>query len=237
MKLCAILFTGLFCTSLVAESVSVPPEAILERYWATARDRAQALDGSSMEVEIRAFLPKLKKNGYFHALRRISRLGRITYERPIYEGDGAVKKNVILRFLAAEVEAQTNKSPALSVTPNNYDFKYRRDESLDGRATHVFAVTPKKKADGMFKGEIWIDADTFLELQESGSLVKNPSIIIKRVSFLKKYAIRDGLAVPTQLETVTETRGFGQAQLEVDYSNFSLDAISEAAFQAPDDGQ
>jgi hypothetical protein len=222
---------------VVAETASVAPQAIVEKYWAVARDRAQALEGSSMEVEIRASLPKLQKNGRFHALRRISSFGRITYERSTYEGDGTVKKNVILRFLAAEVEAQSSKSPALAVTPNNYNFKYRRDEFLDGRAAHVFAVLPKKKAEGMFKGEIWIDADTYLELKESGSLVKNPSIVIKRVSFIKKYAIRDGVAVPTQLATVTETRGFGQAQMEIDYSNFSLDGAAESDFPFADDGQ
>jgi len=235
LKTRAIFLPILFCARLLdADSAVIPPQAIVEKYWAAVRGQAQALDGSSMDVEIRASLPKLKQHGRFQALRRISRLGRITYEHAVYDGAELVKKQVILRFMTAEVEAQATRAQSLAVTPNNYNFKYKRDEQLDDRTAHVFAVTPKKKKEGLFKGEIWIDADSYLELQESGSLVKNPSLIIKRVSFVKRNAIRDGVAVPLQLETVTETRGFGQAQLYVDYSNFTPDPDQSVA-QALDD--
>ena len=35
-------------------------------------------------------------------------------------------------------------------------------------ATYVFQVTPRKKRAGLFKGEIWIDAATYLRVQETG---------------------------------------------------------------------
>ena len=41
-----------------------------------------------MDVEIDASLPKLKKHGRLHALRRISPLGLIRYEKAQFEGDG-----------------------------------------------------------------------------------------------------------------------------------------------------
>ncbi|PWU09673.1 MAG: hypothetical protein C5B51_05755 [Terriglobia bacterium] len=231
-------FYILFLSGLSANAASsLPPESIVERFVSATRGQAQAFEGSSMEVEIRASLPKLKKHGRLHALRRISAVGRIIYERPTFEGDDTVKKQVIARYLAGEIEAQTNKSHSMAVTPNNYNFKYKRDEQLDGRPAHVFSLTPKKRDDGMFKGEIWIDSDTYLEVKEAGSLVKNPSILIKRVSFLRKYAIRDGISIPTQLETVTETRLWGQAQLEVDYSNFSVDTPPPFVQSLDDDGQ
>ena len=40
------------------------------------------------------------------ALRRISALGRITYEKLRFEGDGTIKSQVITRYLTAEAEAQ-----------------------------------------------------------------------------------------------------------------------------------
>ena len=45
-------------------------------------------------------------------------------------------------------------------------------------------MTPRKKRAGLFKGEIWIDAATYLRVQESGYLVKNPSIFLKKVAFV-----------------------------------------------------
>ena len=91
---------------MVAEPAAEPPETIVENYCAASRGQEQAFQGASMDVEIQASLPKLKKQGRLHALRRISALGRITYEMLRFEGDGTVKNQVIARYLTAEAEAQ-----------------------------------------------------------------------------------------------------------------------------------
>jgi hypothetical protein len=220
---------------LLAEPAVVSPESIVENYCAATRD--QGGKASSMEVEIEASLPKLKKEGHLHALRRISALGRITYEMLRFEGDGTVKNQVIARYLTAEVEAQKSRAPALAVTPANYKFKYRGRAQQDGREVHVFQVTPKQKREGLFKGEIWIDAATYLKVQESGYLVKNPSIFLKRVAFVRKYNIRDGISVPVQVQSVVDTRLVGKAELTIDFSNFSLDGQKGAVADAEAQGQ
>jgi hypothetical protein len=175
-----------------------------------------------MDVEIAAALPKLKKQGRLHALRRISSLGRITYEMLRFEGDGTVKNQVIARYLTAEAEAQKEQSPAMAVTPDNYKFKYKGIRALDGREVHAFEVSPRKKRHGLYKGELLVDAATYLRVQESGYLVKNPSIFLKRVSFVRKYEIRDGMSVPRQVQSVVETRLVGKAELTIDFTNFSI---------------
>jgi len=176
-----------------------------------------------MEVEIAAALPSLKKQGKLHALRRISALGRITYEMLGFEGDGAVKSQVIARYLTAELDAQKEQSPSLAVTPENYKFKYKGINQYDGRDIHVFEVTPKKKRTGMFKGEVWVDAETYLRVRESGTLVKRPSIFVKKLAFVRKYIIRDGISVPLQVQSVADVRMVGKAELTIDYSHFSID--------------
>jgi len=175
-----------------------------------------------MDVDISGSLPKLKKQGRLHALRHISNLGRITYDMLRFEGDGTVKKEVIARYLTAESEAQ--RGPSLDVTPENYKFKYKGLGQLEGREVHMFQVSPKQKRVGLFKGEIWIDADTYLRVQESGYLVKNPSIAVRKVAFVRKYEIRNGISVPLQVQSVTDTWIVGKAELTIDYSNFSMDS-------------
>jgi len=202
----------------------VPPELIVENYCAASRVQDRSVKGASMEVEIEASLPKLKKQGRLHALRRISALGRITYEMLRFEGDGTVRNQVIARYLTAEAEAQKDQAPSVAVTPDNYRFKYKGRSQLDGRDVHVFQVTPKQKRQGMFKGEIWIDAGTYLRVQESGYLVKNPSIFLKKVAFVRKYEIRDGISVPRQVQSVVDTRLVGKAELTIDFSNFLVDS-------------
>ncbi len=235
MKLPVLILFALAPGGVFAESVAAPPDEIVEHYWSAARGQEQSLDGSSMEVDIQASIPKLKKHGRLHALRRISKLGRITYERPSFEGDGTVKNQVIARYLTAEVQAQEHPSPDLAVTPANYKFKFKGATSIDGRDAYLFQVSPKKKRVGLFKGEVWIDAATYLRVQEAGYWVKSPSIFLKKVAFVRKYEIRDGLSVPLQVASVVDTRVWGPAELEIDFSNFSVDDISTVL--ATDDGQ
>lgn len=225
MKFRVFLGIAILSLSVVAEPLSAPSDAIVENYCTASQAQAQAVRGASMDVEIDASLPKLKKHGKLHALRRISSLGLIRYEKAQFEGDGIVNKEIISRYLTAEVEMQKQQSPLQAVTPQNYKFKYKGLNRSTGREVHVFEVSPRQKRDGLFKGEVWIDARTFLKVQESGYLVKNPSIFLKKVAFIRKYEIRDGISVPRQVQSVADVRFVGKAELTIDFSNFSIDAL------------
>ena len=214
------LFAGSF--GVLSAATVAAPDSVVENYWAAEQQQERALQGASMEVEIEASLPKLKKHGRLHGLRRISRLGRITYEALRFEGDNSVKNYVIARYLAAEAEAQADGSPSLAVTPANYKFKYKGPEQSSGQAVEVFQVTPRHKLVGLFKGEIWIDANTFLRVRESGRLVKNPSIFLKKIDFVKEYEIQGGISVPRQIHSIVDTRLVGPAELTIDFRNVSL---------------
>jgi len=217
-----VLFTvvGL---AVAAEEPVTPTDQIVDQYCAASRRQEQILQSATMDVDMAASLPRLKKQGRLHALRHITRLGRITYEALRFEGDNTVKSQVIARYLTAEAEAQKNQAPAMAVTPANYKFKYKGLAQLNGRSAHLFQVTPRRKRTGLFKGEVWIDASTFLRVQESGYLVKSPSIFLKRVVFLRTYEIRDGLSLPRQVQSTVETRLVGKAELTIDFSNYSID--------------
>jgi len=222
LKIRAVLLLFTCFIPTVAEPSAASSDAIVESYCAASRDQAQLMKGASMDVEISASLPRLKKKGRLHALRHISALGRITYEKLRFEGDGTIKNQVIARYLTAEAEAQQGPA-SMAVTPDNYKFKYKGRSQLDGRDTYVFQVTPKQKRSGLFKGDVWIDSATYLRVQESGYLVKSPSIFLKRVAFVRTYSIRDGISVPRQVQSVVETRLVGKAELTIDFLNFSID--------------
>jgi hypothetical protein len=234
--LAAVLFP-LVCAGLSAADISTPPDRIVENYTSATESQQRSFDGTSMEVEIQASLPKLKKHGKLHGLRRISKLGRITYEHLVFEGDGTVKNQVIARYLTAEVEARDEQAPSLAVTPVNYKFSYKSKAIVDGQPAYLFSVTPKKKRTGLFKGELWIDAATYLPILESGYLVKSPSVFLKRVAFVRKFEIRDGISVPRQVASTVDTRIWGTAELEIDFTNFSVDDSVPPVVSGDIDGQ
>ena len=230
MKVRVILLSITACLALGAETPVVSaPERIVENFCAATRGQDRMIQAASMDVDIAAALPKLNKQGKLHALRRITALGRITYETLRFEGDGTVKNQVINRYLAAEAEAQEEPGASVAVTPENYSFKYKGRKQLDGREVHQFQVTPKRKRQGLFKGDIWIDAQTFLRVQESGYLVKSPSVFLKSVAFVRKYEIRNGISVPKEEQSVVATRlGVGRLEMTVEFSNYAIDTRAVA---------
>jgi hypothetical protein len=184
----------------------------------------------SMDVDIDANLPRLKKHGRLHALRFITKLGKIIYERPRYEGDNTVKKEVIARYLQAETQAKTDYSNSLGITPANYKFKYKGITDYAGRPAYVLQLNPRHKRVGLFKGELWVDKETYLPLREWGELVKNPSVFLKSVYFVRDYYIADGISVPRRMISNVETRLVGKAQLTVWFDNFKIgDEVSTAS--------
>jgi len=192
---------------------------IINKYLTASQAPSNTLRGVSMEVEISASVPELQKHGKLHALQNISKLGQITYKVLGFQGDDTVKKDVIARYLSAEQQSQSDNR--MAVTPANYKFKFKGRQNLPGgSAAYAFQVSPRKKAVGLFKGEIWLDADTYLLIFEKGRLVKNPTVFFRQVDFERAFEIKNGVAIPQHMSSVIDTRLVGRIELNIDYSNF-----------------
>jgi hypothetical protein len=211
-----------FVWVLQGEAPAPTPTSVVETYAALSSGQNARLRGASMEVEVEASLPKLKKHGRLRALRHTSRLGLVTYEVLHFEGDTTIKNDVIARYLAADVEAQAHDDFSLDVTPANYKFKYQGVANEAGRQVYAFRLTPRHKRLGLFRGELWLDANSCLPVREAGRLVKNPSIFVRRIEFVREYDIQDGVAIPRQLESTVDTRLVGKAELTVRFHDVSL---------------
>ena len=211
---------------------------MLNKYLDATEAQQDNLRGVQMDVDIEASLPKLEKHGKLHALRTISRLGRIIYKPLGFSGDNTVKDQVITRYLSADSEARGMGSIAITASNyRSYKFKYRGISERDGRQVTVFQVTPRKKLVGLFKGELWLDTATGMPVRESGLLVKSPSIFLKKIQFVRDYEIRDGMAFPKHIESTVDTRLAGRAELSVNFSNFirEEDAADDALLTSDGD--
>jgi hypothetical protein len=184
-----------------------------------------------MDVDMEGKLPRLKKEGRLHALRFMSRVGKIFYSSQRFEGDNTIKKEVIARYIQAEKDARTGSDGSLAVTPQNYRFRYKGMTDYAGRPAFVFQVNPMKKRLGLYKGELWIDQETYLPLREWGELVKNPSVFLKNVYFVRDYMLCDGFAVPRRLISDITTRIVGKAQLTIWYENVKVGDVATADTQ------
>ena len=200
---------------------------IIDKYLQATQTHEDTLRGVSMEVDINADVPSLKEHGRLHALRKISKVGQITYHVLGFQGDNTIKNQVIARYLQAEQQGQGDES--LAINPSNYKFKYKGIKHGSGQDAYVFQLSPRKKRVGLFKGEIWLDTKTYLPVYEKGRLVKNPSIFFKKVDFDRAFAIQNGLAVPQSMSSTIDVRLIGKVHLNINYSNFGPSSDTAAA--------
>jgi hypothetical protein len=200
----------------------VPEDEMVSRYVGATQAQQDTLRGGSQEVDIDASVPELQKHGKLHALRSITKLGKITFRVLGFTGDNTVKTEVIARYLKAEVDA-SQEGPNRSITPENYKFKFKRADELRGREVYVLHVTPRHNKVGLFKGELWLDAETYMPVRESGSFVKNPSIFLKKVQFVRDYDLQNGVSVPERLASKADVRFIGLVELNIHYASFSKD--------------
>lgn len=231
-------FIGVFAASLgmgvgVADPAKppMPEEEMVNRYLEASHEQQDTLRGATMEVDIDASVPKLQKHGKLQALKSISKLGKITYHLMGFSGDNSVKTEVIARYLKAEIDA-SDLGPNLSIAPKNYKFKYKGVEDWNGRQVYVLRVNPRHKKVGLFKGELWLDAATYMPVHESGSFVKSPSIFLKKMEFVRDYLFQNGVSMPLHMASKVETRFFGPVELNVDYAGFAKDQAETVSADA-----
>ncbi len=173
-----------------------------------------------MEMDFDARLLKLKKVGHLTGVRYVAKNGHVEFAVKSITGDDTVKKHVIARYLAGEQE-NSIKQLETGINDKNYKFKFKRVVEPEGKRVHVYEISPRKKRVGLYKGELWIDEETALPVRESGQFSKSPSpIFLKKVSFTRTYLFLDGVALPTRIESIIETRIAGKAELVINYTNF-----------------
>jgi hypothetical protein len=194
-------------------------QQVLARYFAAVNEQIPRTRGVEMDMSFSARLPRMKKEGVMLARRIVSSLGKISFMVKSFTGDNTVKAYVITKYMAAEVDL-AEKSMDAGINPKNYKFKYKRSEAYNGRPVHIFELNPRRKMAGLFKGELWVDDETALPVREMGSLVRSPSVFLKKVNFSRTYTMVNGAALPDHMESTVETRIAGRAELDIRYTNF-----------------
>lgn len=190
------------------------PAEALDRYLAAPRNEQPACADSVFAVQVDASLPALKKHGSMTGFKRIVKPGRIVYRGLRFTGDNVVKNQVIARFLARESNP-TQQAADITVTPLNYLFAFNKVSDYNRLTAYVFLLKPRRKRVGLFRGELWLDAETAAPLRLWGDLVKSPSIFVRSVRFVQDYQTVHGCSEPLRLLLTTRTQIAGTAEMTV----------------------
>jgi hypothetical protein len=217
---------------LVKDHGRADAEAALERYLSGAATTSWPVEA----VEIHASIPRLAKTGQLQAIRSMDRLGSPQYHILQLSGDGTVKHQVIARYLNVQARA-SQMTPSVALTLANYKFAYKGIVDDGERFAYAFRISPRKKRDGLTKGEVWLDVGTGIPIRRSGYLVKRPSLWIKRVAVTEEDSLRDGVVQSRLTHIAVDTRLVGRAEMVISERPLGVEEAQQAVAWKTDGGQ
>jgi hypothetical protein len=149
--------------------------------------------------------------------------GTKTFENVSVEGSRWIRKFVFRGLMNSEAEAAAGREHHdSSITPYNYDFRFEREEDMDGYHCFVVYANPKRQDKYLFEGLVWIDSQDYAVVKIVGHPAKNPSVWIKRVDWTRRYGKVGDFWLPTQDETMTVVRILGKKHLLIDYRDYAV---------------
>ena len=175
----------------LTKSVDPPaPAEALASYFARASNCEPWSEPNAVWMEIDASLPRLAERGHLRAIRNWAGNHTPDYQVIHIEGDAMVEQQIIARYLAAEKQAAGVPTSSVAIMPANYKFRYM---GASGETqVYTFQMTPRKRRQGLIKGELWIDCATGIAVHEAGYFVKSPSVFIRRLTITRDVSRRDG---------------------------------------------
>jgi hypothetical protein len=110
----------------------------------------------------------------------------------------------------------------------NYDMKLNQNaaQMLNGRQCLVLDITPRRKSQFLFKGELWVDAHDYAIVQLKGTAAKSAFFLTNAAEVTRQYAEFDNLPMATHAEAVSASALLGQTLVKVDYNGYQMQLLA-----------
>jgi hypothetical protein len=191
-------------------------ELTLQAYRDRVARQAAHLSSYSANSVILAQLPATQQFGECDLQRFYSAPHTLEFKSVRFVGDGFVKSNVILRLLQSEVDhVQKDDPAAAALSDDNYKFSYKGSAQLQNRPVQVFQLKPRSNRPGLFRGKIYLDAQTGSLVRAEGRVAKTPSLFIKRIEFVQDYKDFGAFTFPVHVHSEARTRLVGRAVVDI----------------------
>ena len=110
------------------------------------------------------------------------------------------------------------------ITSANYEMTLKPGgiQRLDGRDCLVVSLTPKRKADYLIEGILWVDSKDGSIVQVQGTASKSSSVFTGPTQVMRQYANISGFAQATHVRAVSKSFMLGQTVVKIDYQNYQI---------------
>jgi len=119
---------------------------------------------------------------------------------------------IVRRMLANEAEV-TKDYASTDFSPDNYGFRFLREEDVNGQRCYVLELLPRRKDIYLLRGNVWVDANTYLPRRSEGELAKAPSWWVRDVRVAFVYGKVGGMWLQTASEASANVRILGRSTM------------------------
>lgn len=143
----------------------------------------------------------------------------------------AVGQILVRRMLVGEADVE-RKHLATDLSADNYDFRFIRQEEVVGQRCYVLELLPRRKEQYLLRGNLWVDAETYLPLRFEGAFAKSPSWWVRDVHLTFVYGDVGGMWLQTSTEAAADVRILGMSKMvsrDMKYKITELVATSSGA--------
>lgn len=121
-------------------------------------------------------------------------------------------ERIVRRMLEGEVEVAKDHNTT-EFSPDNYDFRFIREDSFGGRRCYVIEVLPKRPQKNLLRGHIWVDSELYLIHRSEGEPSKKPSWWLRDVHMVLSYGDVGGMWLQTNSEATADVRLLGRHKI------------------------
>jgi hypothetical protein len=151
----------------------------------------------------------------------------------IQQTNGSGLGGMIVRRMLAN-EAEVTKDYALTdFSPDNYGFRFLRAEDMMDQRCYVLELLPRRKDKHLLRGDVWVDANTYLPRRFEGELAKAPSWWVRDVRVAFIYGKVGGMWLQTASEASANVRILGRSTMVSHDVSYKLNETVVAASTSP----
>jgi hypothetical protein len=121
-------------------------------------------------------------------------------------------ETIVRRILEGQM-AFAKDSGSTEISQNNYNFRFIREEDVSGHHCYVLELLPQRKAKNLLRGNIWVDAKTYLPHRVEGEPAKSSSWWLRDAHIVLLFGYVGEMWVQTSSESTADVRIVGQYKM------------------------
>ena len=140
-------------------------------------------------------------------------------------------ESIVRRMLEGQM-AFAKDSGSTDISRDNYDFQFIRQEDVDGRHCYVLELLPLRKAKNLLRGNIWVDANTYLIHRVEGEPAKSSSWWLRDVRIVLLFGYVGEMWMQTSSESTANVRIAGEYKMVSEDVSYQIDQPAPARSSA-----